>query len=108
MCLGLNEWNCKKEKWASLRPNSSMIFSKNCSEKLLGTTAYFINRLPSRVLGFKSPMEILSYFYPNVSTTNNLPPRVFGYVSFVHIHSQGRGKLDPIALKCVFVGYYSI
>ncbi|WVY92731.1 hypothetical protein V8G54_031819 [Vigna mungo] len=50
-------------------------------------------------------MEALSSFYPNLSTTNNLKPRVFGCISYVHIHSTDRGKLDPRALKCVFVGY---
>lgn len=50
-------------------------------------------------------MDIISSFYPNISTTNNLVAQVFGCVSFVHIHSQGRGKLDPRALECVFVGY---
>jgi hypothetical protein len=71
------------------------------------TAAHLINRLPSRVLGFKSPREMLSTFYPNLHTTNNLVPRIFGRVSFVHIHSQSRGKLDLRALKCVFVGYSS-
>ncbi|WVY99969.1 hypothetical protein V8G54_026039 [Vigna mungo] len=50
-------------------------------------------------------MEALSSFYPNLSTTNNLKPRVFGCISYVHIHSMDRGKLDPRALKCVFIGY---
>ena len=68
---------------------------------------HLINRLPSRVLGFKSPMETLSTFYPDLHTTNNLIPRIFGCMSFVHVHSQNRGKLDPRALKCVFVGYSS-
>ncbi|RDX71446.1 hypothetical protein CR513_49207, partial [Mucuna pruriens] len=100
MCQNTStKWDCRKEKWASLRLNSSIIVPKKCSEKLLG------RGLPSRVLGFKSPMKILSSLYPNVSTTNNLTPRVFGCVSFVHVHSQGRGKLDPKTLKCVFVGY---
>ena len=71
------------------------------------TVTHLINHLPSRVLGFKSPMNILSIFYPDLNTTNNLVPRIFGYVSFVHIHSQNRRKLDPRALKCIFVGYSS-
>jgi hypothetical protein len=50
---------------------------------------------------------MLSTFYPNLHTTNNLVPRIFGCVSFVHIHCQSRGKLDPRALKCIFVGYSS-
>lgn len=86
-----------------------MLFENNVQKYLWGevvlTATYLINRLPFRVLELKSPMDILSSFYQNISTTNNLVPRVFGCVSFVHIHSQGRGKLDPRALKCVFVGY---
>ena len=52
-------------------------------------------------------MDVLSSFYPNLSTTNNLKPRIFGCVSFVHIRSQNKGKLDPRALRCVFAGYSS-
>nr|KYP63246.1 Retrovirus-related Pol polyprotein from transposon TNT 1-94 [Cajanus cajan] len=71
------------------------------------TACYLINRLPSSILASKSPMEVLSSFYPNVSTSNQLIPRIFGCVSFVHVHSGNRGKLDPRALKCVFIGYSS-
>ncbi|KAI3459865.1 hypothetical protein Pfo_016528, partial [Paulownia fortunei] len=54
---------------------------------------------------FKSPMEILSKFYPNLRTSNHLIPEIFGCVSYVHVHSSNRGKLDPRAIRCVFVGY---
>jgi hypothetical protein len=87
------------------------MFQKNVPKSFWGEAVFkathLINRLPSRVLGFKSPMGIVSTFYPNLHTTNNLVPRIFGCVSFVHIHSQSRGKLDQRALKCVFVGYSS-
>ena len=52
-------------------------------------------------------MEVLSSFYPHLDPTNKLQPRIFGCVSFVHIHSNERGKLDPRAVKCVFLGYSS-
>lgn len=39
--------------------------------------------------------------------SNGLIPRVLGSVSSVHVHSQSRGKLDPRAIQCVFVGYSS-
>lgn len=89
----------------------SFMFQKNVPKSFWGeavlTAAHLINRLPSRILGFKSPMDILSTFYPNLHTTNNLVPRIFGCVAFVHVHNQNRGKLDPRALKCVFLGYSS-
>ncbi|RVW74635.1 Retrovirus-related Pol polyprotein from transposon TNT 1-94 [Vitis vinifera] len=66
-----------------------------------------INRIPSQVLDNKSPAEILKRFYPHFRTSNGLTPRVFGCTAFVHIHSQHRDKLDPRAIKCVFLGYSS-
>ena len=35
----------------------------------------------------------------------NLEPRVFGCTAYVHIPKPQRGKLDPRATKCIFVGY---
>ena len=105
------EWDCREKKWAPSKPNSGIIVSGKCSKNLVGeavlTATHLVNILPSSVLGFKSPMDVLSSFYPNLSTTNNLKPWIFGCVSFVHIHSQNKGKLDPRALRCVFAGYSS-
>jgi hypothetical protein len=39
------------------------------------TTTYLINRMPSRVLNFKTPLEVLS---PPFSTSNSVSPKVFG------------------------------
>ncbi|KAI5346394.1 hypothetical protein L3X38_014273 [Prunus dulcis] len=35
----------------------------------------------------------------------NLEPRLFGCVAYVQVYPHQRGKLDPCALRCVFVGY---
>ena len=63
--------------------------------------------MPSKTLEFKTPIELLAKFYPDINTSNNLTPKVFGCTSFVHVHSNNRGKLDPRAIKCVFLGYSS-
>ncbi|KAI5335133.1 hypothetical protein L3X38_025266 [Prunus dulcis] len=66
--------------------------------------AYLINRTPSRVLDFKTPLDILCAHTPPLSVSK-LPPKVFGCVAYVHVYSHQRSKLDPCALRCVFIGY---
>ncbi|KAM7499356.1 hypothetical protein LguiA_023770 [Lonicera macranthoides] len=72
----------------------------------LSSAVYIINRIPSAVLDFRTPFEVLSKFV-SAPTVSNLPPRVFGCVTFVHLPKEQRNKLEPRALKCVFVGYAS-
>ena len=62
------------------------------------TVAYLINRMPLWTLDFRCPIKLIQG-----SRTDNIPPKVFGCVCFVHKYVGG--KLDPRALKCVFVGY---
>jgi len=66
------------------------------------TAIHLINRMPSRVLGMKSPCEML--FGKNEFL---VPPKVFGCTCFVRDHRPGVGKLDSQAIKCIFVGYSS-
>ena len=61
--------------------------------------------MPSRVLGYQNPINVLSKFFLDFNNSYKLPPKFFGCVSFVHIHNHNRGKLDPRVLKNVFVGY---
>jgi len=67
-----------------------------------GRTVYLINRTPSRLLGWKTPYEMLQGV--NVFT---VPPKVFGCTCFVKDHRLFVRKLDPQAIKCIFVGYSS-
>ena len=66
------------------------------------TAAYLINRLPSRVLNFQSPFEILKGRKLDISHL-----RVFGCTCFVHVQAVHRDKFDPRSVKCVFLGYSS-
>ena len=67
---------------------------------------HFINRLPNRVLGFKCPLKVLQDKIQDV-----LYLKVFGYTCYVHLPAtqrdelDPRAKLDPRAVKCIFLGY---
>jgi len=66
------------------------------------TAAYLINRMPLRVLDNKSLAELLLNSNEFVVSS-----KVFGCVCFVHDYRNDIRKLDPRAVKCVFVGYSS-
>ncbi|BFG37702.1 hypothetical protein CerSpe_239760 [Prunus speciosa] len=68
------------------------------------SAAYLINRIPSSILQFRTPLQTLQP-HSQIPPTQNLEPRVFGCVVFVHLHDHQRSKLDPRADKCVFIGY---
>ena len=83
-----------------------MMISMNVPNYLWGqavlTAAQLINRMPSRILEWKSPCEMLKGDNGGV-----LPLKVFGCVCFVRDNRPTVEKLDPRAVKCVFVGYYA-
>ncbi|XP_071726865.1 uncharacterized protein [Rutidosis leptorrhynchoides] len=70
----------------------------------LASATYLINRLPTKVLGTKTPRDTLSQFH-TLPTSLSIEPRIFGCSVFVHIPKTERTKLDPCAEKCVMVGY---
>ena len=72
----------------------------------LSSVVYLINRTPSSVLGFRRPLDVLSY-HCTLPLVVHLGPRIFGCVVYVHLHTNQRTKLEPLALKCVLVGYGS-
>ena len=89
----------------------SLMFSTNVPKqswrKAVLTAAYLINRMPSRVLQFQTPCQTLIKTFPNTKLLSDLDPKIFGCSVFVHIHQPYRSKLDPRAIKCIFIGYSS-
>ncbi|KAH9646639.1 hypothetical protein KPL70_024932 [Citrus sinensis] len=63
----------------------------------LMTACYLVNRSPSSGIDFKTPVEMWSGRAANYSDL-----KIFGCPAFAHIK---QGKLEPRALKCVFLGY---
>lgn len=62
-------------------------------------------RMPTKILNFKTPLQVFTNCHPISRLSSTLPLKKFGCTAFVHIHDHNRGKLDPRARKCVFVGY---
>ena len=78
---------------------------KNFWGEAVLTATYLIDRMPSQVLKFKTPCQTLLSCYPNTRIINTISPKIFGRTVFVHDYSQHRSKLDPKAIKCIFLGY---
>lgn len=64
------------------------------------TAVYTINRLPTLVLGNKSPYEQLYGISPAFELL-----KVWGCVAFVHLQSHEFTKLNPRSRLCCFLGY---
>lgn len=71
--------------------------SKNFWAEAVATAVYVINRSPSTTIDLKTPMEKWSGHAPTLCHL-----KVFGSVAYAHIN---KGKLEPRAIKCMFLGY---
>ncbi|GMP30810.1 hypothetical protein CsSME_00005303 [Camellia sinensis var. sinensis] len=92
-CVGTLEQNgvVEHKNGHLLEVARSLLFTMNILKSFWGML----------VLHFQIPLELLPGTYP----TSSLPRRVFGSVCFVHLQPRTRGKLDPKAVRCVFLGY---
>ncbi|XP_015161249.1 uncharacterized protein [Solanum tuberosum] len=67
----------------------------------VSTSCFLINRMPSTVLVGNTPYNVL---FPNKSLYP-VEPKVFRSICYVRDVRPSVTKLDPKALKCVFLGY---
>ena len=67
------------------------------------TACYLINRLPTRLLQMKSPVELLFQEPPDYKFL-----KVFGCACWPHLHPYNSRKLEFRSKKCVFLGYSSM
>lgn len=63
-----------------------------------------MNRMTSHVLSLRTPLVVLAD-HVSLPFTLHLEPRVFGCVTYVHLHKNQWSKLDPCAVQCIFIGF---
>lgn len=82
----------------------SLLFQSGLPQKFWGeailTATFFINKLPSFVLQWKSPYEVLYHKPPDYNSL-----RIFGCLSYATIVDPHKHKFDERAKKCVLLGY---
>ncbi|RVW26889.1 Retrovirus-related Pol polyprotein from transposon TNT 1-94 [Vitis vinifera] len=71
--------------------------SKKFWAEAVNTAAYLVNRSPSTAIDFKTPQEVWSGKPSNYSGL-----KIFGCPAYAHVSD---GKLEPRAMKCIFLGY---
>jgi hypothetical protein len=64
------------------------------------TVVYIRNRNPHRALRNKTPEEAFTGKKPEVGHF-----RIFGFLTYSHVLSEKKTKLEPTAEKGIFVGY---
>jgi transposase InsO family protein len=55
---------------------------------------YLMNRTPTRVNDFKTPLQVFSE-HMKLNSVLNLIPKIFGCTVYVHLQKEFRSKLDP-------------
>ncbi|GKV50375.1 hypothetical protein SLEP1_g57082 [Rubroshorea leprosula] len=73
--------------------------SKDFWAEAVNHASYLVNRSPSTAIGLKTPEELWSGSPADYSQL-----RIFGCPVYAHVRD---GKLEPRAVKCIFLGYAS-
>lgn len=61
---------------------------------------YLINRMPTSILGMKSPFEVLYHSPPRLDHL-----KVFGYLCYPFVKPYRSDKLEQKTMDCIFLGY---
>jgi hypothetical protein len=72
-------------------------------EEEIDTTIYLHNRIPHSILGKMNPEEAFTGRRPDVKHI-----RIFGFLTYSHVPSERRTKIDPIAQQGILVGYSEV
>ena len=90
----------------------SLLFASNVPKRFWGdallTSCFLINRMPSKLLQFQTPLQTLQNFFLENRIFSELDLLIFGCTAFVHLRDPSLSKLDARSCKCIFLGYSSV
>jgi hypothetical protein len=72
--------------------------------KVVTYAVHLMNWMPSQVLSFRTPLQTLTQ-HVQIPSLLHIEPRVFWCVIYVHLQKSQRTKLDPYAVRCVFLSF---
>lgn len=72
--------------------------------EVMATAVYLINQSHTKVVNLKTPLHTLGHHIKILSSLT-LQPQIFVCTVYVHISKTTRTKLDPFAIKWVFIEY---
>ena len=110
LCAGTPQQNgiAEQKNPHLLEVARSLMFTTHMPKHFWGeailNSAFLINQMPSRILVMQTPLDTLLKSYPTSRLHQNLHLRVFGCTCFVHYNAPRHSKLEPCAIKCVFLG----
>lgn len=97
------KWEGRNKAQAFTLINKGSSVSSPTSSKILGDAllhaTFLINRIPTAVLNWKCPYEILHKSKPNLDQIKS-----FGCLCYASNLAPNKTKLDPKAFKCIFLG----
>lgn len=73
-------------------------------DKSILMAVYVLNRLPTKINNFQTPLKTLEKHH-SIPSVLSLTPKIFGCVAYVHVPKTQRSKLSPYAVRCVFLGF---
>ena len=89
----------KRKNKHLLEVSRAIMFSMHVPKYLWGEavlTSYLINRMPTRVLNYSTPLECLKKCFHETRIPSNLPLKIFGCTVYVHLSSTEQSKLEAI------------
>lgn len=107
LCLHLStKWGCWEKNRHLLEVARSTMFTSSVPNyfwgKAIPTAAYLINRLPSKTLQFRTPINVCYRLIHRFVYSVLYNPKSSGATS-VYNNSPDKSKFDSRAINCVFI-----